>query len=450
MLQEVDEHETSGMSPNRGQVTVHAHARAAQENQYRQQLHQLQHLQRQLETYDDRLERLKHQPDEDRKERVEQRVAEYARDPRSIAPEDALDTIVRLENHLKLQQRANALMGKELDRDRRTIKDRRNMLHKIEAQYSEVLKVTGWDGKTLRSQEEQDETQDRIVEMANLAKKLREEHRAAQLIIHKKDHVVQFLHAELAKRNEQREQLDEKYNAIRVKDRDNRELLLQIEKLQGVSEHTDNQVALARQNQDTVALQCLQDDNDYLKNLLREKRQKRADQDHVMRAQAARIKQLTTRFEVIGGALRDLGLDRRAANALNAVPPPVEAVGEPDDMERIAPADEQIPTCVYELLVRDMASIRSAVARKDVMVVEKQCVKAAMDEKLQTFEENLRYAQQQEAHTKDDKFLEMEHLRHTLEERHREYRLQIDDLLHENLKLKADASKARQQHQQRA
>ena len=73
MLQEVDEHETSGMSPNRGQVTVHAHARAAQENQYRQQLHQLQHLQRQLETYDDRLERLKHQPDEDRKERVEQR-----------------------------------------------------------------------------------------------------------------------------------------------------------------------------------------------------------------------------------------------------------------------------------------------------------------------------------------------------------------------------------------
>uniref|UniRef100_A0A7S1L2R2 Uncharacterized protein n=1 Tax=Neobodo designis TaxID=312471 RepID=A0A7S1L2R2_NEODS len=448
MLQTVDQHETS-LSPNRGAVQVHAHARAAQEQQYRQQLHQMQHLQRQLESYDDRLERLKHEPNEDRKALVEQRVAEYARDPRSIAPEDALDTIVRLENHLKLQQRANALMAKELDRDRRTIKERRGTLHKIETNYAEVLKVTGWDGKTLRSQDEQDEMKERINEMAMLAKKLREEHRAAQLIIHKKEHVVQFLHAELAKRNEQREQLDEKYNAIRVKDRDNREILLQIEKLQRVSEHTDNQVAVARQNQDTVALECLQEDNDYLKNLLKEKRQKRADQDRVMRAQASRVKQLTTRFEVIGGALRDLGLDRRAANALNAVPPPVEPIGEPDDMERIAPSDEQIPTCVYELLVRDMASIRSAVARKDVMVVEKQCVKAAMEEKLHTFEENLRYAQQQEAHTKDDKFLEMEHLRHTLEERHREYRLQIDDLLHENLKLKADAAKARQQHQQR-
>jgi hypothetical protein len=445
MLQEVDQHEMSGSSPTRGAVQVHAHARAAQETQYQAQLHQMQKLQRQLETYDERIDRLQHKDESQDKALVEQRVADYARDPRSIAPEDALDTIVRLENHLKLQQRSNALMQKELDRDRRMVKDRRNTLHLIETRFQEVLKVTGWDGKTIRSRDEQDEMAERIHEMSLLAKKIREEHRAAQLIIHKKQHVVQFLHAELEKRNEQREQLDEKYNAIRVKDRDNRELLLQIEQLQVQSENNDNQIAVARQNQDTTALELLADDNDYLKNLLKDKKAKRADQDKVMRAQAARVKQLTTRFEVIGGALRDLGLDRRAANALNAVPPAVDAVGEPDDMSRIAPEDEQVPTCVYELLVRDMASIRSAVARKDVMVVEKQCVKAAMEEKLHDFEDNLRYAQQQEAHTKDDKFLEMEHLRTTLEDRHREYRLQIDDLLHENLKLKAEAAKARQQ-----
>jgi hypothetical protein len=442
MLQTYDDGAVARPSAN-----VHANARAAQETEYRQQLHNIQKLQRQLEGHDEHLQRLQlavTQPEDDKRALVEARVQEYHQDPRNIAPEDALDTIVRLENHLKLQARRNALHAKELEKNGRSVKDRRKILESLANRQHEVLHVTGWDGRTMKSEEDQDEMKNKIAEMATLAKRLREEHRAAQLIIHKKEHVVQFLLEELKHRNDQRELLDEKFNAIRVMDRDNRELIEQIGLATAQNQKQDNAITVAKDHQDTVALECLRDDNAYLQHQLKEKKARRAEQDRVMRAQADRVKELTTRFEVIGGALRDLGLDRQASHALTAVPPAIDPVGEPDDMSRIAPEDEQIPTCMYELLIRDMASIRSAVARKDVMVVEKQCVMQAMQEKLDEYSGNLRFAQQQEAHTKDDKYLEMEHLRQTLADRHQEYRKAIDDMLHENLKLKSTIAKKKQ------
>jgi hypothetical protein len=443
MLTTVQESST-GTRPR--DTNVHVSARAAQESEYQNQIHNIRKLQRQLESQEEQLMHISQSlvpHEESDRLMLEKRIAEYHADPRSIAPEDALDTIVRLENHLKLQQRRNQLHAKELDKQRRQVKERRQVLENVSRQRDEVLRITGWDGRTQRSEAEQQDMKEKIVEMAGLAKRLQEEHRAANLIIHKKEHVVDFLNEELTKRSERREALDEKYNAIRVADRDNREILTQIGDISGQNSSQDNAIVVARGHQDTVALECLRDDNVFLAAQIKEKKSRKVHQDRVMKAQIDRTKQLTTRFEVLGGALRDLGLDRQAQTALSAVPPPVDPEGEPDNLDRIAPPDEQVPTCFYELLIRDMASIRSAVARKDVMVVEKQCVAEAMQDKLNEYSSNLRFAQQQEAHTKDDKYLEMDHLRQTLADRHHEYRLAIDDLLQENLKLKSAAAKKR-------
>jgi len=426
------------------QASVHAAASASLAAEVDLQRATIEKLERQLVAADEELHRLAPVDDGDeRAAALAQRTKDCELNPRDIPAEDALDTIVRLENRLKLETRRNDLRSKEVDALKHELFEQRKVLKKEEDRTTHVIAVTGWNGKTL-SFDEQQQKAAQIAEMEELERKLEQEHRAAETIIRKKTSLIEHLEAEIALKKEEQEQLNLLYNDIRVKDRDLQELEREIAAMTQADKARNLALVAAKEKHDETAFNCIDDDIKFLRDMVKSKKDQKRHQERVIKAQVDRTKALTDRLETIAAGIRDLALEARYAETMRGAVAATEApAGAADDLDRIEPANEMVPVATYELLSRDLEAMRAAVSRKDIMVLEKEAVVAALDIKLEDFGQRLRLATLQQISTKNDKVQEMQHLHTQLAERHKQYRAEIDAMLHENLKLKQGQQRRR-------
>lgn len=371
---------------------------------------------------------------------LERRTKEFEINPRDIPAEDALDTIVRLENRLKLETRRNDLRGKEKESLKQALIERRKTLKRADDRFQAAQRVTGWDGKSAAPGEGR-HRQQKIEEMERLGRQLEQEHKAAEVIMRKKTALIQHLTKDLEKKKEDEEGLHVIYNDIRVKERDiaeqERELRIMAKEDQARSRALVN----AETDVDTSALEFISDDNVFLKNELKAARDKKKEQEQVIKAQVERTEQLAERLKVLGASIRSLGLESRfsqtMASSLVAASGSSLGDGAPDDMNRIFPSRETIPVATYELLHRDLEAMRAAVSRKDIMVLEKEAVTESLEQSLAEHGRRLRIATLQQIQTKSDKVNEMQKLHSSLADRHKEYRKEIDHMLNENVEMKS-------------
>jgi hypothetical protein len=413
----------------------------AMQREYNLQIQTLNKLDQQMVAQDEEIARLDDANHTEMPEEMGQLVQQRQRDcevnPADIAPEDALDTIVRLENHMKLEQRRNDLIKKENDVKRLRLKERQVVLMKAVKAKDHLMAVTGWDGKA-HSEGEQAEVTTQIEDMRKLEVTLVEEHKAAKVIIAKKSQLVEFLQAQVAAKLVLVEELNVLHNDTLVKDRELQELLVDTDAVMQQDHAKNNQLVDARNGQDVVAFQCLEQDNAFLRGENKGKKEKRKNQDATNKAQLHRMKQLTQRLEVIVAAIHDLGIDADYNQhiAQTVVLPPSSGSGEADDMDRILPQDELVSVETFELLHRDLQTMRDVTARKDCMVLEKNNVLDALIDKFDVFNRNLERASTTQGYVKGEKVSEMQHLHTTLAEQHTQFRSKIDHLLNTNLKLK--------------
>ena len=375
---------------------------------------------------------------------LERRTKEFEINARDIPAEDALDTIVRLENRLKLETRRNDLRAKEKEALKQALIERRKTLKRADDRFQAAQRVTGWDGKSVKPEDGR-QKQSQIEEMERLERQLEQEHKAAEVIMRKKTALIQHLTKDLEKKKEDEERLRVLYNDVRVKERDiaeqERELRLMAKEDQARNRALDN----VENDVDTYALSSVSDDNMFLKNELKAARDKKKEQEQVIRAQVERTEQLAERLKVIGASIRSLGLESRfsqtMASSLVAASGSALQEGAPDDMSRIFPKRETLPVATYELLHRDLEAMRAAVSRKDIMVLEKEAVVECLEQSLAEHGHRLQIATLQQIQTKADKVNEMQKLHATLASRHKEYRKEIDHRLNENLQLKSEVTR---------
>jgi hypothetical protein len=417
-------------------------AQRAQEEARQRLLHdielanaQIVTIQRQLEVQDDLLAKIHAD------EATNASILVRTENPREIAAEDALDHIVSLENTLKITQRRNTLLQRENATQTKNVKDRVKVLERLVKEEESIATATGW---SLEDDSPQDVEQLRagILEMQELEQAMRKEIVTGEVVLHKKQQTASELESKLSVLREKEEEYGVLCNDVRVRDRDCRELEREISEVQAEHSNNDQLIEYARSKRGVVSIQNLQDDTASLKNTVEQQRAIRRKQDDVVKAQLFRARQLQTRIDIITAALKDMKLEKefeRSAPRSSLVPG--AAKDEPSDVAEVIPENEVLPVETYLLLLRDNEAMRTSVARKDVMVLEKEATVQALDAKLESFTHSLNLSTEQQDSLKLHKAMEMDDLQEQLQEQHQAYRKQIEELLSTNLKLKSKIKK---------
>eukprot|EP00331_Platyophrya_macrostoma_P003119 CAMPEP_0176412754 /NCGR_PEP_ID=MMETSP0127-20121128/4318_1 /TAXON_ID=938130 /ORGANISM="Platyophrya macrostoma, Strain WH" /LENGTH=439 /DNA_ID=CAMNT_0017792457 /DNA_START=21 /DNA_END=1339 /DNA_ORIENTATION=+ len=400
-------------------------------------------LQRQLEVQDDTLAKYASAQMED-DEAIG--LESLRRDPRDIPAEEALDTIVRLENTLKVIQRRNQLIQREVAVQEKLLKDRMKILDSVSREEEYLVSATGWSEQTVDNAVE---IRHEIHEMIDLEQTLQKEMVSAEALIRKKEKAVELLELQLREKKEKEELLGVLYNDIRVKDRDCVEMQRSIDALTSQHHQSQELIEVARSKRGVLSIQSLRGDTESLRSTVQMHRDTRRRQDEVTKAQIFRAKQLQTRIDILTAALKDMKLDKDFERSIpKSSLVPGAAKDEPSSRDDVVPQNELVPVESYYLLARDNDAMRTSVARKDVMVLEKEATIHALEAKLESFTHSLNLSTEQQDSLRVNKATEMDELQETLHQQHQAYRRQIEELLSANLRLKTELNKAQQMPQQ--
>ncbi|ORC92088.1 uncharacterized protein TM35_000043020 [Trypanosoma theileri] len=392
----------------------------------------------QLEDIDNAIQTIQ---DENQKDEVSRQIVDYQtayeRNPASIPAEDALDTITRLQNTLKIVKRRNHLLARENTTQQKFLQDRSKFLLRETDAYNTMVDKTGWHEQYMVDHDDVQQKGEDVKVMADLEAKVRRELRAAQSIIKKKEALVVGLEAQVERGEEIDTTLNMIFNDIRVKERDARELEIQLERLRKDDKRYDDALTVFESQQQNASLACVETDRDFLKDAVLEMKAVCRRQDNVMRAQMTRQQQLHARLDTIFKSLREMRLEEEfKRNVPKSALVPSACREEPEDVSKILPEEEFIPIHTYRLIHKNNETMRTNVARKNMLVLEKEGVIQALDATLAKYADALNMTSKQQEELKHNKELEMDELTTELQEQHQNYLRQLEQLMQENVELK--------------
>ncbi|ESL07674.1 hypothetical protein TRSC58_04633 [Trypanosoma rangeli SC58] len=372
---------------------------------------------------------------------VSRQIVEYQtaceRDPASILAEDALDTITRLQNALKIAKRRNQLFAKENVTQQKLLDDRSKFLLRETRDYDALVDKTGWHEHYSMKEEEEAQKASDVKEMSQLEAIVKNELRAAHTIIKKKEAVLRGLEEELQKRADLDATLNDVYNNIRVKQRDCRELELRLEELRKHSQKNDEALTVYESQMRSVSIGYMETDKAFLKDAVAQMKAVCRRQDNVIRAQLTRQQQLHARLDTIMQSLREMKLEKEyERNVSKTALVPSASREEPEDVLSILPKDETIPIYTYRLVYKNKEMMNANVLRKNMLVLEKEGVIHAMEASLMKYVNALNMTTKQLEDLKFNKNFEMSELMDELQQQHKNYLHQLEMKMQENNQLK--------------
>lgn len=384
-------------------------------------------------------EQIKAQAGEEQMDQVALRNESGERNPRDIAPEDALDTIIRLENAVKLAGRRNVLIEKEVAAQQRALQERSKVLTSLRKQHGDLVSTTGYSAETTQSVNV-DELRGHIEEMERLELSLGEEIKTAKVIVRKKQQLVDTLQREVEAKNQAEESLYELQNTVRVADRDVKQAEADLEDLKRQDQRRDSALRVAEGRRDVVAVDCLTRDNMYLKQEITRHREEVRNYEQTQKKQLQRCLQLQSRLDMISSAMKDSEFEKEfeqeCNNALIA-----DRGGDAADINRIFPPNEAVPAEVFELLRMNYDAVNDSLSRKDILLFEKRAVVSALEDKVRAAAAKHEDEARQKAYFDRERDDERQIRQEELDIKLSEYRAEIDSLTRSNLRLRAQIAK---------
>ncbi|KEG13354.1 hypothetical protein DQ04_01051070 [Trypanosoma grayi] len=379
--------------------------------------------------------------EENQNDDVSRQIVEYQTkwesNPASIPAEDALDTITRLENTLRIVKRRNHLLTRENTTQERLLQDRSKLLLRETKVFDEILSKTGWYEQYSADFEEQAQKADDIREMTRLEATVQRELRAAQSIIKKKEAVVRDLERQVETGGEVEALLNNVYNDIRVKERDSREVEMKLARMRKDNERNDKALTLFETQKQNASLTYMENDREFLKEAVVQMKGVCRRQDNVIKAQITRQQQLHARLDTIMKSLREMKLEKEyERNVSKSALVPSASREEPEDVSKILPEGENVPIHTYRLIHKNNEMMNTNVARKNMLVLEKEGVIQAMEASLLKYANALNMTSKQQEDLKLNKDLEMDELMKELQDQHKNYLSQLEQIMQENNQLK--------------
>lgn len=386
--------------------------------------------------------------EENRNDDVARQVEDYENammvNPTEIAAEVALDNIIRLQNQLKIVRRRNQLLAQENIFDEKRLRDRAKTLVRTSEDVEQISAATGWNGES--GEKDFDKIHDCKSSVHQIVLRIAEvcaELKTAKKIIRKKEDAIVKLSTKINANRARETHLNDIYNDIRVKQRDSRELQAKLDRMSAEDKKVDAALGLLQETNDTAinSVACIEADKNFLQAAVRELKLTVRRQDNVVRAQMARQAQLQKRLDIVMKSLREMKLEKefeRKVSKPSLVPS--AALQEPEDVSQILPEDECIPVDIYRLLYKNNEMVRTSVARKNMLVLEKESVIQAVEHKLVTYIDQHNNAARLDDSQRYKKSEQISSLAEDLQEKHSSFRMQIDSLVAENGELRRTLS----------
>lgn len=314
-----------------------------------------------------------------------QQYTEVAQSKSEIAAEDALDNIVRLQNQLKIVRRRNQLLTRENAMQEKLVRERAKKLEAASAELQSVMAATGWYGGKREVQFSQMERERAdIHDMAFVEASLQADIKNARVANAKLEKTVLAMHAKAQENEERRTRYMQLRNSIRVRERECNELRAKTQRMTA----DNHELQLVVQSESEMSLvenstACMESDRDFLSDAVQDMKVACRRQDNVIKAQIARQQQLQTRLDTVMKSLREMRLVREfERNVAKSALVPSASREEPDDVAQVLPEDEYIPVDTYRLLYKNNEMMRTNVARKNMLVLEKESAVQSMEAKV--------------------------------------------------------------------
>uniref|UniRef100_A0A7S1I5Q3 Uncharacterized protein n=1 Tax=Eutreptiella gymnastica TaxID=73025 RepID=A0A7S1I5Q3_9EUGL len=415
---------------------------------YSEERQRIRQLEKQLRMKDDEI---KHAKEERRMldelatvNQMAVRKMEHERDVRHLLPEESLDTIVRLENTLKLERlKSEALLKEKRLLDQQLGKQEKDIT-KITEELELVKTETGWTKSKSRGvSRDAKGSENKIGELQLMIQRLEEEQRTNKQIQRKKTQLIETLSKELDGKKQLEEDLYQAQNTIKVKDRELKDLLEELKTLKRIHAKKDKLIVAMENEKDELPIKALEGDKRFLQAEISKHMEARRQQDRTIKAQQFRIDQLDGRLEAITQALKDLKMERYMGDAIKGPQDPKDSSGlDLMDINNVVPEKEMIDVELYEMLQRDLESLRNALQMKEVIITEKDANVEALEKKVEILVHSKR-AEGRSAHAeRKDYAYQIDDLKRALEVQAETHRKQMDRIKEENARLKSRVFKA--------
>ncbi|KAI5689444.1 hypothetical protein MNV84_07606 [Leishmania braziliensis] len=353
---------------------------------------ELQRMTQAIEQYAARLDSLGTELEtveqQNRNDDVSHQIQQYnkaAVAPQDIAAEDAMDNIVRMENQLKIVRRRNQLLARENAMQEKLLRDRANKLASSKKELDTVMTITGWyDGKRDVQFSQIERERADIHDMALVEASLRSEIKSSKATIAKLEKVVLALSAKILENEERRTEYMQLRNDCRVREKECSEMQAKAQRMA-----TDNQklqLVVRTESESTLvdrSVACMESDREFLSDAVQDMKMACRRQENVIKAQIAREQQLQRRLNTVTKSLNEMRLAREfERNVAKSALVPSASREEPEDVAAVLPHDECIPVDTFRLLYKNNEMMRTNVARKNMLVLEKESVVQSMETKM--------------------------------------------------------------------
>eukprot|EP00992_Anisonema_acinus_P015973 TRINITY_DN9968_c0_g2_i1.p1 TRINITY_DN9968_c0_g2~~TRINITY_DN9968_c0_g2_i1.p1 ORF type:complete len:427 (-),score=98.42 TRINITY_DN9968_c0_g2_i1:118-1398(-) len=367
------------------------------------------------------------------------RKLDNEREARHVLPEDSLDTIVRLENTTKLEKQKQESLAKQNRTLELQLRNRDKEVDKLNAEIEKILRETGYVRGQAGKQPFRDvkDQENRIGELQLMVQKLEEEQRTNRQIQRKKTQLIETLSKELDGKKNLEEELYQCQNAMKVKDKEQRELLDELKTLKRIQSRKDKLIVSMENEKDDIPIKALEGDKRFLQSEIGKHQEARRQQERTIRAQQFRIEQLETRLDQITTSLKNLNLDKQVGDsAKGKIVPKESAPKDLSDVTQIVPEKEMIDLELYEMLQMDLEKLRNSLSLKEVMLQEKDQSVEALEKKVEILAHAKRAEGRGVLAERKELVYQIEDLKRALDIQQDTYRQQVDRLKADNTRLK--------------
>lgn len=373
------------------------------------------------------------------------RKLEHERDSRHLLPEESLDTIVRLENTLKLDRLRSESLTKEKRLLEQQLAKQEKEITKLAGELEMIKSETGWTRSSRANGISRDAkgSENKIGELQLMIQRLEEEQRTNKQIQRKKTQLIETLSKELDGKKQLEEDLYQAQNTIKVKDRELKDQIEELKTLKRIHAKKDKLIITMENEKDELPIKALEGDKRFLQAEISKHMEVRRQQDRTIKAQQFRIEQLEARVETITQALKDLKMDRYLGDAIKGNIE-VKEVQDRDlsNLANVVPEKEMIDVELYEMLQRDLESLRNALHMKEVIITEKDANVEALEKKVEILVHSKRAEGRSANAERKDYAYQIDDLKRALDVQAKSHRKMMDHMKEENARLKSRVFKS--------
>ncbi|CAG9582727.1 conserved hypothetical protein [Leishmania major strain Friedlin] len=353
---------------------------------------ELQRMTRAIEEYAARLDSLGAELEtieqQNRNDEVSRQIQQYneaAVAPREIAAEDAMDNIVRMQNQLKIVQRRNQLLARENAMQEKLLRERANKLNSMHKELDTVMAATGWYGgkRDVQFSRIERERAD-IHDMSLVEASLRSDIKSSKVTIARLEKTVLALSAKVLENEERRTRYMQLCNDCRVREKECSEMQAKAKRM--AADNNKLQLVVKTETDSALvenSIACMESDREFLSDAVQDMKMACRRQENVIKAQITREQQLQRRLDTVTKSLNEMRLAREfERNVAKSALVPSASREEPEDVAEVLPQDEYIPVDTFRLLYKNNEMMRTNVARKNMLVLEKESVVQSMESRV--------------------------------------------------------------------